>query len=147
MDWSTVPLSTLHAYRHAYRLPVPSASTTYHHLLLNQGIGRKAPCRLGYSSPASSSGSHGSSFPGPQSGNGSGSSSIGRATTTAGLSESGITGGKGGRGRISKEQLATVVRKNFNAQPISEADVIVNFLYSVKNQGECCGLYADCAID
>ena len=46
-------------------------------------------------------------------------------------------GGGGRRGRVTREQLATVVRKNFNAQPISESDVIVNFLYSVKNQGEC----------
>lgn len=38
--------------------------------------------------------------------------------------------------RTSREVLATAVRKNFNAQPIQENDVIVNFLYSVKNQGE-----------
>ena len=49
----------------------------------------------------------------------------------------GFGGGSGGamRGRCTREQLATVVRKNFNAQPINESDVIVNFLYSVKNQG------------
>jgi len=38
--------------------------------------------------------------------------------------------------RISRDALATAVRKNFNAQPIQENEVIVNFLYSVKNQGE-----------
>ncbi|RPA92120.1 hypothetical protein L873DRAFT_1831220 [Choiromyces venosus 120613-1] len=38
------------------------------------------------------------------------------------------------RARIGREALATAVRKNFNAQPIQENDVIVNFLYSVKNQ-------------
>ena len=48
-------------------------------------------------------------------------------------------GGLRRRGRATREQLATVVRKNFNAQPISESDVIVNFLYSVKNQGEFWG--------
>jgi len=36
--------------------------------------------------------------------------------------------------RISRDALATAVRKNFNAQPIQENEVIVNFLYSVKNQ-------------
>ncbi|KAI5845401.1 hypothetical protein BZA05DRAFT_149573 [Tricharina praecox] len=42
--------------------------------------------------------------------------------------------GGGGRGRVAREVLATAVRKNFNAQPIVENEVIVNFLYSVKNQ-------------
>jgi len=54
------------------------------------------------------------------------------------------SGGSVRRGRVTREQLATVVRKNFNAQPISESDVIVNFLYSVKNQGEPVRLPACC---
>ncbi|KAF8464026.1 hypothetical protein BDZ91DRAFT_641857, partial [Kalaharituber pfeilii] len=86
MDWSTVPISVLHRYRHAYRLRVPSASPFYNHLILSQGVGKRTPSRAGYT----------------------------------------LASGLGG--------LATVVRKNFNAQPINESDVIVNFLYSVKNQ-------------
>lgn len=39
--------------------------------------------------------------------------------------------------RISKEQLATAVRKNFNALAVSESEVIVDLLYKVKMQGEC----------
>lgn len=76
----------------AYRLPVPSASQSFNHIVLSSGIGKKSPSRV--------------------------------------------------RARTSKEQLATAVRKNFNAQPIQENDVIVNFLYSVKNQGES-GLLED----
>lgn len=39
--------------------------------------------------------------------------------------------------RISKEQLATAVRKNFNALAVSESEVIVDLLYKVKMQGTC----------
>lgn len=85
MNWSDVPLPVLHKYRHAYRINCPSASPFYAHMILGQGVGKRAPSRT--------------------------------------------------KGRISRESLATAVRKNFNAQPISEADVIVGFLYSVKNQG------------
>ncbi|KAF2732970.1 hypothetical protein EJ04DRAFT_439934 [Polyplosphaeria fusca] len=36
--------------------------------------------------------------------------------------------------RVSKEQLALAVRKNFNASAVNETDVIVDMLYRVKNQ-------------
>src|ERR1700761_7718248 len=38
--------------------------------------------------------------------------------------------------RVSKEQLAMAVRKNFNAAAVNEIDVVVDLLYKVKNQGE-----------
>jgi hypothetical protein len=38
--------------------------------------------------------------------------------------------------RVPKEQLAMAVRKNFNALPVNETDVIVDLLYKVKNNGE-----------
>lgn len=37
---------------------------------------------------------------------------------------------------MSKDQLALAVRKNFNALAIHESEVIVDFIYSVKHQGE-----------
>lgn len=86
MAWDDVPLSVLHNYRYAYRLPVPSASSSFRHIVLSSAIGKKTPSRAR------------------------------------------------GSGRISREALATTVRKNFNAQPIQENEVIVNFLYSIKNQ-------------
>lgn len=84
MGWQGIDLDTLHRYRHAYKLQVPSASGGFNNTVLSTGIGRKAPSRS--------------------------------------------------RARSSRDALATAVRKNFNAQPIQENDVIVNFLYSVKNQ-------------
>ena len=38
--------------------------------------------------------------------------------------------------RVNKEQLALAVRKNFNALPVSENDVIVGLMYKARNQGE-----------
>jgi hypothetical protein len=43
--------------------------------------------------------------------------------------------------RISKEQLALAVRKNFNGAAVSEIDVVVELVYKVRNQGECSGSY------
>ena len=37
--------------------------------------------------------------------------------------------------RISKEQLALAVRKNFNAAAVNEIDVVVELVYKVRNQG------------
>ena len=37
--------------------------------------------------------------------------------------------------RISKEQLALAVRKNFNGAAVSEIDVVVELVYKVRNQG------------
>jgi hypothetical protein len=39
--------------------------------------------------------------------------------------------------RISKEQLALAVRKNFNGAAVSEIDVVVELVYKVRNQGKC----------
>ncbi|KAK3697969.1 hypothetical protein LTR37_017193 [Vermiconidia calcicola] len=36
--------------------------------------------------------------------------------------------------RISKEQLALAVRKNFNAAAVNEIDVVVELVYKVRNQ-------------
>ena len=37
--------------------------------------------------------------------------------------------------RVSKEQLALAVRKNFNAAAVSESDVVVDMMYKVQSQG------------
>lgn len=39
--------------------------------------------------------------------------------------------------RQSKEQLANSVRKHFNSMGINESEVVVDFLYKVRWQGEC----------
>lgn len=38
--------------------------------------------------------------------------------------------------RVSKEQLALAVRKNFNAAAVNEIDVVVELVYKVRNRGE-----------
>ena len=37
--------------------------------------------------------------------------------------------------RVSKEQLALAVRKNFNGAAVNEIDVVVDLVYKVRNQG------------
>lgn len=37
--------------------------------------------------------------------------------------------------KIPKEQLALAVRKHFNGLAVNESDVLVDFVYAVKNQG------------
>ena len=37
--------------------------------------------------------------------------------------------------RVSKEQLALAVRKNFNGAAVNEIDVVVELVYKVRNQG------------
>lgn len=39
--------------------------------------------------------------------------------------------------RISKEQLALAVRKNFNSAAVSEIDVVVELVYKVRHKGTC----------
>ena len=39
------------------------------------------------------------------------------------------------RRRISKDQLAMIVRKDFNAAMIHEQEIVTSFLYALKNQG------------
>ena len=38
------------------------------------------------------------------------------------------------RSRVGKESLALAVRKDFNAQAVSEMEVVTGFLYAVRNQ-------------
>ena len=128
--------------------------------MLGNGIGKRTPSRAGYAMagvapPGSASSSLTTAAAMVPSRSSSGSSSSpgvitpGEAgmevipTRVAGVAgNGGVASGRRQHGtvlmkrtRMTREQLATVVRKNFNAQPINESDVIVNFLYSVKNQG------------
>ena len=50
-----------------------------------------------------------------------------------------------GQQRVSKDQLAMAVRKDFNAAMVSEAEIITSFLYSVHNHGES-DLMSHCVI-
>jgi Sin3 binding region of histone deacetylase complex subunit SAP30 len=59
---------------------------------------------------------------------------IGRQRTSS--APNGSITGAGVERRVPKEQLAMAVRKDFNAAAVNEAEVVTNFLYVVKNQGE-----------
>lgn len=37
--------------------------------------------------------------------------------------------------KVTKDQLALAVRKNFNAAAVNEIDVMVDLLYKIRNQG------------
>lgn len=37
--------------------------------------------------------------------------------------------------KVPKEQLALAVRKHFNSMAVNEGEVLVDFIYSVKNKG------------
>lgn len=108
MGWDDIPLDVLHSYRQAYRLPVPSATSSFRGTVLSTGCGRRTPSRRGFGGGGGAERSGGSGV---------------RALSLSSRPS-----------RISRDALATAVRKNFNAQPIQENEVIVNFLYSVKNQ-------------
>ena len=38
--------------------------------------------------------------------------------------------------RVTKEQLALAVRKDFNATAVNETEVLTSFLYAAKNRSE-----------
>lgn len=38
--------------------------------------------------------------------------------------------------RVSRDQLALAVRKNFNSAAVSEADVVVDLVYKIQHKGE-----------
>ena len=40
--------------------------------------------------------------------------------------------------KTSKDQLATAVRKHFNGLAVNETEVVVDFLYKVKEKGTIC---------
>ena len=120
MGWDDIPLDVLHSYRQAYRLPVPSATSSFRGTVLSTNCGRRTPSRRGLGGGGGGGGGSGGGGGGGGSGGGSG-------VRASSLPSSRPP-------RISRDSLATAVRKNFNAQPIQENEVIVNFLYSVKNQ-------------
>ncbi|TGZ82589.1 hypothetical protein EX30DRAFT_394854 [Ascodesmis nigricans] len=47
INFSDLPTPILHRYRHAYRLPTPSASKPYSSFVLASAIGKKTPSRAG----------------------------------------------------------------------------------------------------
>ncbi|KAI9934871.1 hypothetical protein ASPWEDRAFT_31226 [Aspergillus wentii DTO 134E9] len=148
--WSDMPNDLLHSYRHAYRLPAPSAfSTEYSHLLLSKGIGLRSPTSIAAQRAQLSQQN--------QETNGSRPLSAAKKTSasTNGVSGKGLSGGPHnhhrkaagrsaeknslnhihGQGRVGKNQLAMAVRRHFNDAIIPEQEAIARFLYKVREEG------------
>ncbi|PGH35883.1 hypothetical protein GX50_01208 [[Emmonsia] crescens] len=153
INWSNMPLPVLHQYRHAYNLPCASAySSQISSIILNQGIGLRSPTTIAArraqlaarrKAPADASGSRSSkkdditnNAVAGVSGNGvtkliDGDSSKG----AAGMDLHGISTLRG-QGRVTKDHLATAVRKHFNNVGLVEQDAIARFLYKVREEGK-----------
>ena len=134
-----MPLDILHAYRHAYNLPIASAySTSYSHIILSQGIGLRSPTSIAAQRAQVSA------------------QDPTRLSTSAmkinhhhrknhnrsNHSGNAIFDGKNalhriiGQNRVSKDQLALAVRKHFNSAGLAEQETIARFLYKVREEGK-----------
>lgn len=120
-----MPLDILHAYRHAYNLPVASAfSGTYSRVLLSQGIGLRSPTsiaaqRAQAQAQARGQGQRQRQRENQRNGNG--------------------TDGNHkiiGQNRVGKEHLALAVRRHFNSAGLAEQETIARFLYKVREEGK-----------
>lgn len=156
-----MPLSILHDYRHAYKLPTPSAySKSYSRMLLSSGIGLRSPTAIAARRAQAKRQKNGSSTRGSQQDLPLGSeamdrtmsrnteSSVGRAAFDSGLNNNTNNNGHAadlrhehlhhiiGQGRISKDQLAMAVRKHFNSAGLMEQEAIARFLYKVREEGK-----------
>ena len=49
--------------------------------------------------------------------------------------------------RVSKDNLALAIRKDFNAYTVSENEAVTSFLYAVQNQGTCYAAPLECALN
>ncbi|KAL2808791.1 hypothetical protein BJX63DRAFT_16578 [Aspergillus granulosus] len=144
ISWSDMPLEFLHSYRHAYKLTTPSAySSEYAHNLLSRGIGLRSPTAIASQhaqlSKHDSHQTNGSSRTSLRHTNGRNSISSGDRHNRSKNSSS--HDGKDalhhivGQDRVSKNQLATAVRKHFNSAGLVEQEAIARFLYKVREEG------------
>ncbi|KAL2872680.1 histone deacetylase complex subunit SAP30 Sin3-binding domain-containing protein [Aspergillus lucknowensis] len=144
ISWPDMPLEFLHSYRHAYKLTSPSAySTEYAHNLLSQGIGLLSPTAIA-AQRAQISGRDSQRM-----NDSSSDRSLHHASGHNGVSADHHTRSKGSstrsgknalnsivsQGRVSKNQLATAVRKHFNGAGLVEQEAIARFLYKVREEG------------
>ncbi|EEH47133.1 uncharacterized protein PADG_03231 [Paracoccidioides brasiliensis Pb18] len=153
INWSSMPLSVLHQYRHAYNLPCPSSSSSQiSSIILNQGIGLRSPTtiaarRAQLSARRKAANDASASRPSKKddntnntavaaSGSGVGNGmDLESSRGVAGMDVHGISTFRG-QGRVTKDHLATAVRKHFNNVGLVEQDAIARFLYKVREEGK-----------
>ncbi|EER22879.1 hypothetical protein D8B26_004449 [Coccidioides posadasii str. Silveira] len=131
INWSSMPLSVLHQYRYVHKLQCPSAfSSRINPILLSRGIGYRSPTAIAMRNAqkvAKKNGDKGKNFQPSSSKN----PKDFKSTTGEGLQRSRIGTAYG---RVSKEHLASAVRKHFNNTAISEQDAIAKFVYKVSEE-------------
>lgn len=114
-----MPLEILHAYRHAYNLPVASSySSPYSRILLSQGIGLLSPTSIA----AQRAGQTQTQGQNQNQGHRRGRKTPGGKITS--------------QNRVGKEQLALAVRRHFNSAGLAEQETIARFLYKVREEGK-----------
>ena len=119
IPWSEMPLEILHAYRHAYNLPVASSySSPYSRILLSQGIGLLSPTSIAAQRASQTQTQGQNQNQGHR-----------RARKTPG-------GKITSQNRVGKEQLALAVRRHFNSAGLAEQETIARFLYKVREEGK-----------
>ena len=131
IPWHDMDLKDLHAYRHAYRLNTPSSQTNSQaHLIFanaaRKGVhspsvvaARRRQRQLKKSRKATAAGLKERS-----------SSRLKEAANGAANDKSAIDNNE--CDKHTKEQLATAVRKHFNAMSVSEGEVVARFTYVVR---------------
>ncbi|KLJ13415.1 hypothetical protein EMPG_11638 [Blastomyces silverae] len=141
INWSSMPLSVLHQYRHAYNIPCASAySSQISSIILGQGIGLRSPTTI-----AARRAQLAARRKPVEDGSGSRSSKKDDITNKS-LDGDNSRSAPGmdlhrisaicGQGRVTKDQLATAVRKHFNNVGLVEQDAIARFLYKVREEGK-----------
>ncbi|OAX82835.1 hypothetical protein ACJ72_02816 [Emergomyces africanus] len=155
INWSSMPLSVLHQYRHAYNLPCPSAySSQISSIILNQGIGLRSPttiaarrAQLAARRKPSENGGGSRSSKKDDLTNNAGAAAVSGSGVNKLLERESIKEGASamdlhsistlrGQGKVTKDHLATAVRKHFNNVGLVEQDAIARFLYKVREEGK-----------
>lgn len=146
LPWSDLPLEILHAYRHAHKLPTPSAfSNEYSRILLTQGIGLRSPTALAARRAQSSAqrrherdatgnrDRHNHGVNGTSGSHSTSNSNPGSNTDSSSVEDSSLHRIIG-QDRVGKDQIALVVRRHFNSAGLSEQESIARFLYTVREE-------------
>ncbi|KAK2789671.1 hypothetical protein FQN53_001427 [Emmonsiellopsis sp. PD_33] len=149
ISWSSMPLSVLHEYRHAYKLPCPSAySSQISSILLSQGVGQRSPTAIAARRAQLARRKADDGRPSKRDDN-TNSTSANASASASGVSRRGKDADDRnrqeagldlhtvrGQGRVTKDHLATAVRKHFNNVGLAEQDAIARFLYKVREEGK-----------
>ncbi|WEW59589.1 hypothetical protein PRK78_005063 [Emydomyces testavorans] len=139
INWPSMPLSVLHQYRYVHNLPCPSAfSSPINSILLSRGIGLRSPTAIALRNAQRAA----SKIPADKPKRSPATTTTSSSSALAAKKPQGLHKSEAHRkptagpahGRVSKEHLASAVRKHFNNTAISEQDAIARFVYTVSEE-------------